>query len=75
MTCRPILDNNGSEVGHICFSNPSMKQYTAHKEVKWCFSCRQYEVHNERAWFEDWYGWSFYMECPTCNKDDTRFSY
>jgi hypothetical protein len=70
----PLIDSDGGLIGHLCLG-PDTRRYCARSEVKWCFSCRSYEVHqlvmgydSEPSYYEPVFWW----ECPLCGTDATR---
>ena len=72
MPCHEMV-KDGKVIGHLCMSTIKIPRYTCYREAKWCFACRSYEIHHERAFFQDWYGWNFRWECSQCGKDRTQF--
>lgn len=59
---------------------PDARRYNGRRSVRWCFGCRNYQVHNEVILFDTpaspGYGWYEPIaidECSCCGKDRTEF--
>lgn len=74
MACTPIVDRDEGQLGWLC--GPDARRYLARSEVKWCFRCRSYEVHQLVASYDSepsYWEPVFWWECPLCGTDATRF--